>query len=159
MTESNPRRPTCSFQARTIAVNNIPAGALVPVLNGDDRASGCVARGRSFCRHARVSRQILFPSEHGTATERRRGLQFSVDEILEGGAASGALQYSRLIVKPLERLHFFFAPELGLLQGGLQHADGLVVDFDRDGVGMAILAFMRGGRSGPDRQTGTARRA
>ena len=55
----------------------------------------------------------------------------------------GALQLPRLIVETLQRLHLLVAPQLGLLHRRFQDANGLVVDLDRHGIGVAVLAAMR----------------
>jgi hypothetical protein len=61
-------------------------------------------------------------------------------QLFYGGTASAAFEVPGLFVEALQRAEFFVAPELRFLNGGLQHADGLVIDFERHREGMTILA-------------------
>ena len=49
---------------------------------------------------------------------------------------------ARLAVEAFQGLHFLVSSELGFLHGRLHHPDGFIVDFERNRVGMAILAAM-----------------
>ena len=48
-----------------------------------------------------------------------------------------------LVVKTLQGLYLLIASKLRVLDGGFQDADRLVVDLDRNRVGMSVLASMR----------------
>jgi hypothetical protein len=45
-----------------------------------------------------------------------------------------------LIIEAFQRGHALVGVELCLLHGGLEHTNGLVIDFDRDRIGMPIFA-------------------
>ena len=83
------------------------------------------------------------PPKHRASAERRRGAALSGDESLKGRSTGRTLQLPRLIVEALLRLHFFIASELAVRDRALKHADRLVIDFDRHGIGVAILAAVR----------------
>ena len=53
------------------------------------------------------------------------------------------LQPARLIVQPLERAEFFFAPELRAPDRGFQDTDRLVIDLERHRERMPVLAAVR----------------
>ena len=48
-----------------------------------------------------------------------------------------------LVVKTLQGLYLLIASKLRVLDGGFQDADRLVVDLERNRVGMSVLASMR----------------
>ena len=61
-------------------------------------------------------------------------------QLFHGGTGSVAFELAGLFVEALQRAELFIASELRFLNGGLQHVDGLVIDFQRHREGMTILA-------------------
>jgi len=56
------------------------------------------------------------------------------------GTAELRVQPPRLGVEPLQRLHFLIAAKFCALHRRLQNPDGLVIDLDRNWIGMPVLA-------------------
>lgn len=50
------------------------------------------------------------------------------NQILDGGARDLAFEEAGLIVEPIQCEQFLLLTQLGFLNGGFQHLDGLVVD-------------------------------
>src|SRR3954451_5469894 len=65
------------------------------------------------------------------------------DEGLERWPPRRTLELARLVIEALQGLHFLVAPELCVLHRRFEHTDGFVIDLDRYGIGMAVLAAMR----------------
>src|SRR5438094_624956 len=99
----------------------------------DSKRAGCARSGRKF----------LLQAEHAAATIGRRRAPLGGDQLLDAGTARSRFQATGLVVEPFDRAELLVAAEPGLLHRLLQHADGFVVDADRNGKGMAVLAAMR----------------
>src|SRR4051812_31764350 len=94
--------------------------------------SRAVAPGLFALRRCRFS----FPAKYRAAIEFRRGYTFAGHESLQRWPLRGPLQPARLVIEPLQGLHFLVAPKPRVLHRRLQDANGLVIDLDRDRVGM-----------------------
>src|SRR6476620_11818127 len=85
-------------------------------------------------------RQILFPSECGPAIQQQRCGALGSGERFERGSLSSTFEPARLVVKTLQRLHLLVACKLCVPDRRLHDTDRLVVDLDRDGIGVPVLA-------------------
>src|SRR5690349_17395047 len=82
------------------------------------------------------------PAEHAAAAIGMRHPAFLGDIIIHRRPLLAPLDPPRLIVQPPDRGKLLLAAEPGIADGGFQHADGLVVDLQRHGEGMPVLAAM-----------------
>src|SRR5207244_3560855 len=83
-----------------------------------------------------------FKAENRTATVGMRFLNLIVDQLFNGGARSNAFERAGLGIEPPQCAKLLVAAKPGFLHGGLQDANGFVIDLDRNGIGMPILAAM-----------------
>jgi hypothetical protein len=78
---------------------------------------------------------------------------FGGNEVSQARPLGEVLEPTRLAVEPLQGLHFLVSPKLCLLHGRLHNPNGLIVHFQGNGLGMAILSAMC------QRETGRIREA
>src|SRR3569833_3262110 len=92
----------------------------------------------------RLISEIAFPAEDRTPVVLSRFCSLVGDEGLERDTITVfVFKPPRLVVESLQGVHTFVGSERRLLHGGLQDTDGLVIDLDRDRVGVPILAAVR----------------
>ncbi len=103
---------------------------------------------RGYCGRAGCGRDLAsgrlrrLLAEDAAAAELMRVAKFLGDMLGERRSARPAFQPACLLIEPPDRAEPFVIAEPGLSDRGLQHRNRLVIDLERDGVGVAVLAAM-----------------
>src|SRR3569623_560045 len=112
-------------------------------IGGTFSRQGCLGRVLAASRLAALTLrpiiEITFPAEDRTPVVLSRFDSLVGDEGVERGPiARFVFKPPRLVVESFQGVHTFVYSELCLLHGGFQDADGLVIDLDRDRIGVPI---------------------
>src|SRR5690348_17714703 len=104
--------------------------------------SAGLSRGLIARSSPRGERRRLGTEDAATAIVGRAGALLG-KQCLDRRSRDVALHAAGLLVEALDRGQLLGVTEPGLADRGAQHADGAIIDLERHGIGMAILAAMR----------------
>src|SRR5215469_8620030 len=87
-----------------------------------------------------MGRDVALPAQHTPSVKFDRRRALGRDEGFESGTCRAALEPARLIVEALDGAQRLLAAKLCAPNCRLQHPNGVVIDLDRNRVGMPVLA-------------------
>src|SRR6185437_6246087 len=91
-------------------------------------------------RSARRGERRRLGTEDALAAILMRASTLLGKQRLDRGSRDMALHSARLLVEALDRGQLLGLTELGLADGRAQHTDRAIIDLERHGIGMAVLA-------------------